>query len=317
MRGTDTLENVIGKVHEISANQYDEIVPVHEMEFDNLTQMWIGGKQTEVLPSAQRLFANRLRVPYSYLARCPSDLQARNLNYWIEQERKNRDTFFCRFAGNRLRAVFTERYTVIDHMEILSQMVQHGFNPAAEVQYSLDDTMMVVKVPEYDRAFEVTFGVTRNDEIIPGISFANSEVGILSVCIEAYFYRLICTNGLISKVSSASSRFKHISTRLLEHFPETLIHVIEDSKRRQGQFMLSTKTTVDNPIDTIAAFSKQFGLSIVETEVVRQSFYLESGATMYHIINAFTRAAQEPNLSTADAYKLERTGGQILALVKQ
>ena len=123
-------------------------------------------------------------------------------------------------------------------MEILSQMVQNGFNPAAEVQYSLDDTMMVVKVPEYGRAFGVSFGTSRNDEIIPGISFANSEVGILSVCIEAYFYRLICTNGLIAKVSSASSRFKHISTRLLENFPETLIHVIEDSKRRQGQFML-------------------------------------------------------------------------------
>jgi hypothetical protein len=316
MRGTDTLENVVGKVHEISANHYDEIVPVHEMEFDNLTQMWIGGKSVELLPSAQRLFANRLRVPYSYLARCPSHLQAKNLNYWIEQERKNRDTFFCRFAGNRLRAVFTERYTVIDHMEILSQMVQHGFNPAAEVQYSLDDTMMVVKVPEYDRAFDVSFGVARIDEIIPGISFANSEVGILSVCIEAYFYRLICTNGLISKVSSASSRFKHISTRLLENFPETLTHVIEDSKRRQGQFMLSTKTTVDNPLDTISAFSKQFGLSLIETEVVRQSFYLESGATMFHIINAFTRAAQEPNLTVSDSYRLEKVGGQILALVK-
>ena len=316
MRGTDTLENVISKVHEISAHHSDEIVPVHEMEFDNLTQMWIGGKNIEVLPSAQRLLSNRLRVPYSYLARCPNELQAKNLNYWIEQERKNRDTFFCRFAGDKLRAVFTERYTVIDHMEILSQMVQNGFNPAAEVQYSLDDTMMVVKVPEYDRAFGVTFGVVRNDEIIPGISFANSEVGFLSVCIEAYFYRLICTNGLIAKVSSASSRFKHISTRLLENFPDTLTHVIEDSIRHQGQFMHSTKTPVDNPMDTIATFSKQFGLSQVETEVVRQSFYLESGATMYHIINAFTRAAQEPHLATADAYKMERAGGQILALVK-
>ena len=315
MRNTDTLENVIGKVHEVSAKNHDEIVPVYDMEFDSLKQMWIGGKSVEVLPSAQRLFAYRLRVPYSYLVRCPYELQARNLNYWIEQERKNRDTLFCRFAGNRLRAVFTERYTVIDHMEILSQMVQHGFNPAAEVQYSLDDTMMVVKVPEYDRAFDVSSSI-RTDEIIPGISFANSEVGFLSVCIEIYLYRLICTNGLIAKVSSASSRFKHISTRLIEHFPETLNHAIEDSKRRQSQFMISTKTPVDNPLDTIAAFSKQFGLSQTETEVVRQSFYLESGGTMFHIINSFTRAAQDPNLSVSEAYKLEKTGGQILALVK-
>jgi hypothetical protein len=72
--------------------------------------MWVAGKQVEVAPTAQRLLSNRLRVPYSYLSRCPAELQARNLNYWIEQERQQRETFFCRFDANRLRAVFTERY---------------------------------------------------------------------------------------------------------------------------------------------------------------------------------------------------------------
>ena len=43
MRGTATLENVIGKVHEISVNHSDEIVPVHEMEFDNLNKMLYNG----------------------------------------------------------------------------------------------------------------------------------------------------------------------------------------------------------------------------------------------------------------------------------
>jgi len=37
---------------------------------------------------------------------------------------------------------------------------------------------------------------------------------------------------------------------------------------------------------------------------------------MFHVINAFTRAAQEPDLSAAEAFKLERTGGQILGLIK-
>ena len=313
MRGTNTLENVIGLVHEMSTDNYDEFMPVRDMSFESLERIDIAGQSYGVLPSAQRLLANRLRVPHSYLARCPEELQAQNLNYWIKLEGNKRETFFCRFAGNQLRAVFTKRYTVIDHMELLSQMVQHGFDPFTEVQYCLDESLMVVKVPEYDRAF----GISRSDQIIPGISFANSEVGVLSVCIEAYFYRLVCTNGLIAKVASASSRFKHISNKILDNFPETLAHVIESSKQRQAQFMLSTQTPVNDPMDTIAMFSKQFGLSQIETEVVRQSFYLESGETMFHIINAFTRAAQETNLSTAETCKLERTGGQILGLIKQ
>jgi hypothetical protein len=72
-----------------SINHYDEIIPLQEMEFDSLTQMWVAGKQVEVAPTAQRLLSNRLRVPYSYLSRCPAELQARNLNYWIEQERQH------------------------------------------------------------------------------------------------------------------------------------------------------------------------------------------------------------------------------------
>lgn len=316
MTKTDTLESVIGRVHDVSAKNFDEIIPISDIQFENLNRVQIADLTFGVLPSAQRLIANRLRIPFSYLNRCPEHLQRDNIQYWLDLEKNNRETLFCRFSGNNLRAVFTERYTVIDHMEILSQMVQHGFNSVAKVQYSLDETMMIVKVPEYDRAFDVSSGVARADEIIPGISFANSEVGFLSVCIEMYFYRIICTNGLIAKVSSASSRFKHISTRLMENFPETLNHVIEDSKCRQDQFMISTKTPVENSLDTIAAFSKQFGLSQAETEVVRQSYNMESGATMFHIINAFTHAAQNPNLSVSESYKLEKAGGQILELVK-
>jgi len=93
------------------------------------------------------LLANRLRIPHSYLIRCPKDLAADNLNYWIEQEQKNRETLFCRFVGNNLRAVFTERYTAIDHMEVLTKMLEYGFDPAGEVHLTLDSEMMVLKVP--------------------------------------------------------------------------------------------------------------------------------------------------------------------------
>jgi hypothetical protein len=67
------------------------------MEFDSLTRMWVSGKRVDVLPSAQRLLANRLRVPFSYLNRCPADLQAQNLNFWIEQEHLAFAYFFVAF----------------------------------------------------------------------------------------------------------------------------------------------------------------------------------------------------------------------------
>ena len=313
---TTTLENVITEVHQNSINHFDEVMPVHKMSFDNLNNMWISGKQIDVAPSAQRLLSNRLRVPYSYLSRCPEDLQAENLNFWIEQESQHRDTFFCRFNGDTLRAVFTERYMPLDNMEILSQLIEQGFDPCAEVQCSFDNNMFLLKIPEYAKAFGVNQGYGMLDEIIPGIAFSNSEVGLLAFSIEAYLYRLVCTNGLISQTATTVSRFKHISNKGLENFPATLSSVIDGSAQNQIEFKLSSESHVDDPISSIESFSKRFGLSLNESEIVKQSFELEPGNTMFNIINAYTAAAKTDGLSTADVYKFEKAGGQILSLVK-
>jgi len=312
MKVKATLEHVISKVQEMSADYYDETIPVKDMEFESLDRMnmWVAGKQVEILPSAQRLLANRLRIPHSYLCRCPEELQAQNLNYWLEQQRKERETFFCRFDGDSLRAVFTDRYTALDHTEILDRMLEYGFRPDIEVHYSLDQNLLVLKVPDFTR----TFGLD-DEKICPGISIANSEVGILAFSIEAYFYRLVCSNGLISKTSVAS-RFKHISRKAMEEMPHILRQVIYESEQGQRRFEISTRTLLDHPLATIGSFNRQFQITKKEAQTIEQAWQFEQGLTMFHVINAYTRAAQDPSLSPEEAYKLERAAGQILALVR-
>ena len=311
MTNKATLENVINVVHQKSQFCFDEIVPVNEMEFNSLTEMWVSGKQVTVLPSAQRLLANRLRVPHSYLSRCPAELQARNLNYWIEQERSQRETFFCRFDANQLRAVFTERYTAIDHMEVLTKILEYGFHTDGEIQFALDDEMMLLKMPEYGRGFNLI----GDDKIVPGISIANSEVGILALSIEAFYYRLICSNGLIAK-TAVDARYKHISRKVINEFPEILRGVISQSHQGHDRFRISTQTHVSNPESTIETFARQFQIPQEEAQIIKAAFFLEQGATMFHIINAFTRAAQDARLSASGAYRLEKAGGAILGMVK-
>ena len=132
MKATTTLGNLIEQVETMSAGNFDETVSLSEIEFGSLNEMWIGGVGVEVLPQAQRLLANRLGVPFSYLDRCPAELQAENLNYWLEQERKERRHFFLRFNGqHQVRAVFTDRYTAIDNREILSKMLELGLSARA------------------------------------------------------------------------------------------------------------------------------------------------------------------------------------------
>lgn len=311
MRGNARFENVINQVHAASQNHYDESIPVIDMEFESLDNMWVSGKPVEVLPSAQRLIANRLRVPHSYLSRCPEELQSQNLNYWIREEAKNRDNLFCRFDGNKLRAVFTDRYTALDHMEVLSKMLEYGFNPDAEVHYYLDQTMLVVKVPDYGKRFGFN-----GDGIVPGISIANSEVGVLAFSIEAYFFRLVCSNGLIAK-TAVSSKFKHISRKGLDEFPAVMSQVVYESDQHQGRFRISMETPVSDPHSSMAAFNRQFQVNKNQADAVETAYFREPGHTMYHLINAYTGGAHASNLSVEEAYHLERVGGLILAMVRK
>lgn len=311
MRGKTTFQKAKDQVELMAAKTYDETIPVEDMTFDNLNKMWISGGEFEVLPSAQRLFANRLRIPHGYLARCPEDLQAHNLNYWLEKERKQRESLFCRFDGQRLRAVFTDRYKCLDNMDIMQRMVTYGFAPDAEVHMNMDSELMVLKVPDYARMFGMN-----GDRIAPGISVSNSEVGILAFSIEAYFYRLVCTNGLISKTSVAS-RFRHVSLRALEEFNDIIRQVIYESHYNQERLALSTETRVDDPLATIGSFNMQFQLTKTEQQAVEKAWACEEGYTMFNVINAYTRAAQDSSLTGEEVHKLERVGGEILALVKR
>ena len=90
MRGKTTFEKAREQVELMAAQCFDETLPLADMEFESLNKIWVAGGEFEVLPSAQRLFANRLRVPHAYLLRCPADLQAHNLNHWIREEQTER-----------------------------------------------------------------------------------------------------------------------------------------------------------------------------------------------------------------------------------
>jgi len=305
------FEEARNMVEAMAVNYHDETLALDDMEFRGLDEMVISGERVELQKSAQRLFANKLRVPLSYLERCSIDLQTENLNYWLEQETRQRDSLFCRFDSRSLRAVFTDRYKALDNTDVLRKMGAYGFEAATEMHLTLDANMMVVKVPDYSRAFEVN-----TDKMVPGIAVSNSEVGVLAFSIEAYFYRLVCTNGLISKTQVAS-KFRHVSLKALEEFNGILSQVVHESQFNQSNLAISAGVEVENPLATIGSFNRRFLLSKKEGEAVERAWQFESGQTMFNVINAYTRGAQERELSNEEANKLERVGGQILSLVKR
>ena len=172
-----------------------------------------------------------------------------------------------------------------------------------------DPEFMNLSIPDGAKSFDID-----GDKFTPGISISNSEVGLASLSISAFVLRLICTNGLISKTQESSS-YRHVSTKILEKFPDVLEKVSLELGNKKAQFKLSMDSPVDNPEGTIMSFNRQFQLNKIEQEAVDWGYYQDVGETMFHVINAYTKASQYQGLNAESSYKLQKTGGNILAMV--
>ena len=302
----------LGKVQEVIESQssahWDDLVPVFDMDFVDLSTIEIAGFKHRLQPAAQRSIAQRLGVPFSYLQRCDSELQQINLNTWLPKERNER--LFLRFDGDSVRAIFTPRYTPVDHLDVLRRLREQGFVDRTPVQCKLDDEMLLLSIPDRENAFQVK----KNDEIQPGISIVNSEVGVSALTILAFCLRLVCTNGLISRTSVDSS-YRHISDRVLHEFPRILKNVHHSLQESRNSWQISINSHVDNPESTLKSFNSRYGLDKRQIEAVEWAYPQEQGGSMFHIVNTYTKAAQYDPLNAEQSAGLQRTGGIVLAML--
>jgi hypothetical protein len=303
-----TLGKVSERVNALSKNCHDKMIPVPEISFDSLETMKISNEPHLLRPMAQQSIAWRLGIPINYLRKCPPEVQAYNMNHWIKKE-KNEELFF-RFDGEEVRAIFTPRYRPVDNFEVLERLDSLGYGSDTKVQSHLDDLFMLVSILDGKQTFSIN-----GDRFTPGISVSNSEVGLASLSIAAFFLRLVCTNGIISK-TEVSASYRHISLKILEKFPEVLEKVSFELGQQKNQFRISMQTPVENPLMTIESFNRQFQIGEKERELVKLGWEQEMGTTMFHVVNAYTRAAQFEGLSAEDSFRLQKAGGMILGMVK-
>ena len=309
MKNITTLGKVAEKVDQLSRYCTDHLIPVKDnISFDHLETVRIGKEPHTLRPIAQQSIAFRLGIPIAYLRKCPPEVQAYNMNHWIEKE-QNPELFF-RFDGPEVRAIFTPKYKPVDNFEVIERLDSLGYLPETHVQCHLDPEFMSLSILEGQQSFEVN-----GDRMTPGISIGNSEVGLASLSISAFCLRLLCLNGLISK-SSVSASYRHVSSKILSEFPEVMNRVSLELGKQRDQFRFSMESKVDNPLVSLDSFNRQFQISKEEKEAVEWAWPQESGDAMFNIVQTYTRAANFKDLSAGSSHKLQKVGGMILNMVK-
>ena len=72
-----------------------------------------------------------------------------------------------------------------------------------------------------------------------------------------------------------------------------------------------------DPESTMMEFNRQFQLGQIERDAVEWGWIFEAGDTMFHVVNAYTKAAQYEELPADSVHRLQRVGGSVLAMVRE
>lgn len=306
-----------------------------------------GRVQYGIGPHAHKQLGEKLDIPPAYYRRMQAEigtgLLAENVNHWLGEARK---PYLIRTLDGNARAVLSDRYRVLDNIDLFYTAADIGADLGAEFhELELTETRFFMRMihPEWRERIEYvrdsgqirTFGPgddAGEDWVIPGVSIQNSEVGEGGTAVEFYIRRLSCLNGMITdqKISRV-----HLGRKLELGFLSEETRALEDSlvwsqirDVIRGAFdrdlfrayvaRINEAATLElaSPVEAVDAVVKANDLTDelrqrILNELASPSRGMDPGRTVWGLVNAVTAAGREaPNAEAQVA--LERLGGSLL-----
>jgi len=288
---------------------------------ENQVRFQINGKDNPffITKPCHIQIAERLDIPIKYYAKMENEapaLLAENVNTWLKEKTKE---VFIRGLGDSIRALLSDRYRVIDHLDVLYCALNElqAYETEVEDCY-LSETELNVKVKSNHLK---DFIRHKDDLIIGGLLLVNSETGHRALRIEPRTFRVLCSNGMV--IEELTTRQIHLGNGNGSFDEEVYLSIrrsIRDLFARFGEIVLAlreaTEIKVRNPQRVINNVVEQYRLSEEQKGNILMAFGAEPEADKYGIANAVTRAAQgEENWEKG--LELERIGGRLITISRE
>jgi hypothetical protein len=260
--------------------------------------------------------ADKLEIPLKYYHKMEEEapeLLAENVNTWLQKTRKE---FFIRGLGDSVRAFLSDRYRVIDHLDVLYCSLNELQAHEAEVEDCfLSEIEMNIKVKSQRLR---DFVRHKDDLIMGGLLLTNSETGHKALRLEPRLFRVKCSNGMI--VEELVIREIHLGNADEadnEIFYLTLRRSIQGVFKGFGKIVNvlreSTEIKIKNPQKMISNVVEHYRLSEAQRDNILMAFGAEPEYDKYGIANAITLAAQKEE-TWEKSVELERIGGNLISL---
>ena len=314
------LQSLIEELEKQKSLKWDRRISPSELKMlplETQVKLQIGSDSSfSITQPCQIQIAEKLEIPLKYYRKMEEEapeLLVENVNTWLQKTKRD---FFIRGIQDSIRAVLSERYRVIDHLDVLYCFLNELQAHEAEVEDCyLSETEMNIKV----RSQKLRDFVRHKDDLIMGGLFlANSETGHKALRVEPRLFRVKCSNGMI--IEELVTREIHIGNGD-EAFDEIIYLSLRRSIRelfsKFGEIIQvlreSSEIKIKNPQKMISNVVEHYRLSEAQRDNILMAFGAEPEYDQYGIANAVTLAAQKEE-AWEKSVELEKLGGKLVAL---
>lgn len=251
-------------------------------------------------------------VHVGYIKKCLErgkvDLALTNLREWMKDTTDslgNKDkNLFLRHDNERLNGILSDRYTVLDDVEVLS-MLQDLLPYRSEYavqSYYVSEELMNVRIIQKDRL------KVNDEDLFIGINVWNSRVGRSSLNVTILVYKQVCTNGMIIQKNSGEyyiqrhvgidrEKFIYDFHRMMTRLPKTTTFLESHITKA-----IDTKLDMHELDFLLTKFKADTQASDKAVEAVRQE-YQKYGNNRWGLLNRITEVAQEYSLDQKENFE--------------
>ncbi len=315
------LHSLLEELEEQKPLKWDQKIDSSQLQMvakENRVNLQVAGKEESlsVTKPCHDQIAERLEIPTKYYQKMKDEapeLLAHNVNTWLKAKPRE---FFIRGLGGSVRALLSDKYRVIDHLDVIwCALNELQVNEVLIEDCYLSETEMNVKIKNPELK---DFIRSKDDLILGGLLLVNSETGHRALRVEPRVFRVKCTNGMV--IEEFITRQIHLGNGNNGYDEEIYVSMrrsIRELFGRFGEIVLalreSTEIKITSPLKVIGNVVEHYRLSEDQKASILMAFGAEPELDQYGIANAITRAAKtEENWERG--LEMERIGGKVLAL---
>ena len=272
-------------------------------------------RKSSLSPFAFSQLCSKLGISTRYIMKCfengHQELVGDNINDWMSEF--NRDLFVREYDGE-IRGLLSQKYSVLDTPDILDSVSEVLGNDFSIRGSFLSPERLHLRATPNDMLD------IKEEDMFAGVQVDSSDVGRNTLSVKAFFYKLVCTNGLILPVASTLFEQRHIGIKkdeFLDGFKDGLKKlpmVAEEATRRiiaskKMDMMYDLNDESDREKLSLNLI-KGVNMSEKSTEKVIYLIQNTYDNSRFGLINAITEVAQDYTLERR--LEMERYAGGLL-----